>query len=231
MRYYQYNIMPRVSPTSFLALTLFLGVFILYLYTSPPGATQYADSSELITASYLLGIPHPPCYPLFVLIGKLFSFIPFGEIAWRYSVMTSLLGSLTVVLVYLILVRILSQRQEKNKKVDSSWQIVDRGAHGASLANQQAEESKTLSTIYYSLSTHIPALTGALSLAFSYIFWLYSIVPEVWAFNSFFTAFLLYLGVRWYEHAQRRIAVDREEQIVDRVVSGTSVENSPSIDS
>lgn len=137
---------------------LFLFVFSLYIYTAPPEATNYADSNELITASYTLGLPHPPGYPLFLLIGKLFSFLPIGEIAFRYSVFCIFFGALTVVLVYLIIFKI--------------------------------------------LKSIIAALIGALSLAFSYIFWLYSIVPEVFSLLNFFTALLIYFCVCWYQEVK-----------------------------
>ncbi len=39
---------------------LFIVVFGLYIYTAPRVATNYADSNELIAASYTLGVPHPP---------------------------------------------------------------------------------------------------------------------------------------------------------------------------
>src|SRR3989338_2808526 len=186
-------------------IILFFGIFSLYLYTSPPGATQYADSSELITASYILGIPHPPGYPIFVLVGKLFSFLPFGEIAWRYSAMTSLLGAMTVVLVYLILVKILSRELGmKNQELGSATPA--RSPYSKFLIPNS--QPSFISFLY----VYIPALVGSLSLAFSYIFWLYSIVPEVWAFNSFFTALLLYLGVRWYYASREKTEEEVKSQ-------------------
>lgn len=159
-------------------ILLFLGVFSLYLYTSPPASTGYADSNELITASYILGVPHPPGYPLYVLVGKLFSFLPIGEIAFRYSIMSSMLGAFAVTFIYLALVKILSG--------------------GGAVKNSKFRIPKSRFSFSFNPYIHIPALTGALGLAFSYIFWLYSIIAEVWAMNSFFTALLIYLGVRWY---------------------------------
>ncbi len=47
------------------------------------------DSGELITAVDSLGIAHQPGYPLFVLIGKLFSFLPIGSIAYRMNLFSA----------------------------------------------------------------------------------------------------------------------------------------------
>jgi len=167
-----------------IAVLLFLGVFSLYLYTAPPASTGYADSSELITASYILGIPHPPGYPLYVLVGKLFSFFPVGEIAFRYAIMSSMLGAFAVTFIYLALVKILG------------------GTNGEHTPKSKGRGSFIFLRRNY--QTIVPALTGALGLAFSYIFWLYSIVTEVWAMNSFFTALLIYLGVRWHYSSKNK---------------------------
>ncbi|MCA9969691.1 MAG: DUF2723 domain-containing protein, partial [Anaerolineales bacterium] len=43
-----------------------------------------ADGGELITAAVTLGVPHPPGYPTYVLLGKLVSFLPLGTVAWRF---------------------------------------------------------------------------------------------------------------------------------------------------
>ncbi|MDX1607692.1 MAG: DUF2723 domain-containing protein [Candidatus Spechtbacterales bacterium] len=153
-------------------LVLLAFVFGLYISTASPVATNYADSNELITASYTLGIPHPPGYPLYVLIGKLFSFIPVGTIAFRYAIMSSLFGALTVMLVYTTLTKVLSRNY--------------------------TDPLPKLKNTKYLLYVVVPALTGALSLAFSYLFWLYSIVPEVFALSNFFAALIIYLGISWH---------------------------------
>ena len=37
------------------------------------------DTSEYIAAAYILGLPHPPGNPFFVLIGKFFTLLPIAE--------------------------------------------------------------------------------------------------------------------------------------------------------
>jgi tetratricopeptide (TPR) repeat protein len=48
------------------------------------------DSGEMIAASYCLGLAHPPAYPLFCLLGRLFSVIPVGTVAFRFNLLSSL---------------------------------------------------------------------------------------------------------------------------------------------
>jgi len=78
-----------------------LVAFILYLWTLGPTITG-EDSGELVTAAYTLGIAHPPGYPLWCLLGKLFTYIPYGSIAWRVNLMSAVFGALTIFLLFVI---------------------------------------------------------------------------------------------------------------------------------
>ena len=56
-----------------------VGAFIISLavYTKTIAPTvPFWDGGEFIAASYILGIPHPPGSPLYILIGRLFSVLP-----------------------------------------------------------------------------------------------------------------------------------------------------------
>lgn len=48
------------------------------------------DSGELIAAAHVLGVVHPPGYPLYTLLGKLVTLIPAGTIAWRVNLLSAL---------------------------------------------------------------------------------------------------------------------------------------------
>jgi 4-amino-4-deoxy-L-arabinose transferase-like glycosyltransferase len=87
------------------AALLFLATFIIYIKTLCPVVPPW-DSGELITAAYTLGIAHPPGYPLYVLLGKLFSLIPFGTIAWRVNLMSAFFASSAVTLAYFIILKL-----------------------------------------------------------------------------------------------------------------------------
>ncbi len=76
-------------------LTIFIITLIVYLKSIAIDVTP-EDSGELATAAYSLGIPHPPGYPLWVLIAKLFSFLPFISIIYKINFLSSFFGALTV---------------------------------------------------------------------------------------------------------------------------------------
>lgn len=80
------------------AVGLGLAFFLLYLLTLCPTVHWY-DSAEFATAAATLGIPHPPGYPLYTLVGRLFVLLPV-EPAYAVNLMSAFFGAVTVVLVY-----------------------------------------------------------------------------------------------------------------------------------
>lgn len=81
------------------AVICLLGTFGTYLLTVAP-TVQGFDSAELATGAYLLGIVHATGYPLYLLLGKLFTYIPLGDIAYRLNLMSAVFATLTCVTVY-----------------------------------------------------------------------------------------------------------------------------------
>jgi len=83
-----------------LAIFVFLVAFGVYFKTVCP-TVYIGDSGELTAAAYTLGISHPTGYPLFCLLGKLFTIIiPFGEIAFRVNLASSFAAAVAVLFVY-----------------------------------------------------------------------------------------------------------------------------------
>ncbi|MFA6470583.1 MAG: DUF2723 domain-containing protein [Candidatus Latescibacterota bacterium] len=96
------------------AAGIFVIMFLIYLITVAP-TLSFWDCGEFITCSYIMGTPHPPGSPLLSLIGKVMSLIPFydfrgtglGEIAYRVNLIDVILGAMTAMLAYLIIVRLI----------------------------------------------------------------------------------------------------------------------------
>jgi hypothetical protein len=86
---------------SALALSLFIASFVLYVRTLAP-SLLYGDSAEFQTIAYTFGIGHPTGYSIYVLLAKLFTFLPVGDIAYRVNLFSAFSAALTVTLVYLI---------------------------------------------------------------------------------------------------------------------------------
>jgi hypothetical protein len=86
-------------------VALFLLAFSIYLLTLAPTITwrnDGADGGDLIAAAYTLGIAHPPGYPMYVVLGKLFTLLPIGDVAYRVNLMSAFFAAATIPLVYLI---------------------------------------------------------------------------------------------------------------------------------
>ncbi|HXY60158.1 MAG TPA: DUF2723 domain-containing protein [Chthoniobacterales bacterium] len=64
------------------------------------------DTPELITAAVTLGVAHPPGYPLFTMLGHLFSLLPLGSIPFRVNLLSVVCDSLAVGIVYLTAARL-----------------------------------------------------------------------------------------------------------------------------
>src|SRR5258708_36941495 len=71
-----------------------LALFALYAATAPR-TVALEDDGLFILSSYFLGIEHPPGYPLFTLVGHLFTYLPFGSVAYRVHLASALFGALT----------------------------------------------------------------------------------------------------------------------------------------
>ena len=78
---------------------LALGLFAVYVAGAAP-TIYVGDSGELVTAVYRLGIPHPTGYPLYVLLGKLWTLlVPLGSIAYRMSLFSAACAALACAVV------------------------------------------------------------------------------------------------------------------------------------
>ncbi len=73
----------------------------LYGATSAPGLTWQhdgVDGGDLVSAAYSLGVAHPPGYPTYLLMGKAFSLIPWGNVAHRLDVMSATFAAAAVLM-------------------------------------------------------------------------------------------------------------------------------------
>ena len=96
------------------ALPVFGAALTLYgLTLSPTVAVIFDDSLEFQLVTYQLGIAHPTGYPLYTLLGWLFTRLPIGDAAYRVNLMSAVFGALTVALVYLVGLEVLSDGERR----------------------------------------------------------------------------------------------------------------------
>ncbi|MEW6040121.1 MAG: DUF2723 domain-containing protein, partial [Elusimicrobiota bacterium] len=87
----------------YFSFLVFILIFTLYLFTGYPTVSPYRDSGDLAAASYSLGIAHPPGYPLYTLLGKIFyCLIPFASAGYRVNLMSIFFAGLCCAFSFLI---------------------------------------------------------------------------------------------------------------------------------
>lgn len=154
------------------AALVFLITIMTYLATVQPGLSFW-DCGEFTASAYLMQVPHPPGTPFFVLLGRVFTMIPFADsIGFRMNMISVFSGAFSVFFLYLIAVKVIQ--------------------------NYRKNESKS---VLDNFVTYISAAIGALSFAFSDTVWSNSVEAEVYANSTFFIAFVIWLMVLWNEKA------------------------------
>src|SRR5213594_1824905 len=82
-------------------------VFALYALTVAP-TTQFWDTSEYMSAAKVLGIPHPPGNPLFVLMAHVWGMLPLAaSYALRINLFAAFTSALSSGLLFLVAERFL----------------------------------------------------------------------------------------------------------------------------
>jgi hypothetical protein len=87
------------------AVAVYATVQIVYVLTMFP-TVAHGDTGALISVVYNMGIAHPPGYPLYTLLGKLFTFIPIGSIAWRVNLASTFYGAAAAALLFVTMLRL-----------------------------------------------------------------------------------------------------------------------------
>jgi len=89
--------MPKsIQGAAWVAALAALWAYALTLSPTVAWVNLGEDSGDLLAASATLGIPHPTGYPLFVLLGRLATFVPLGTIAFRINLVAAVAGAASV---------------------------------------------------------------------------------------------------------------------------------------
>ncbi len=139
---------------------LFLASLVIYTHNLSP-SVYGGDVGDFLSAISVMGVPHPPGYPLMTVLGILFAWaVPNVSLPYRVGLISAVASSITLVFVYLTVRRL--------------------------------------------TKSYVLSLFSALFLAFSYIFFLYAEVAEVFALNTLFAALLFFLSICYYQTKQKK---------------------------
>jgi hypothetical protein len=131
------------------------------------------DCGEYITAAYKLEVGHPPGAPLFMVLGRLFSFFADpADVAVWINRLSALSSSLTILFMFWSLTLLLKKLALRSKEALTCGDMV---------------------AIFGS------AAVGSLAYAFSDSFWFSAVEGEVYAMSSLFTAAIFWAILKWDE--------------------------------
>lgn len=153
------------------ATLAFAIALVTYLMTVQP-TVPFWDCGEFTAASVQQQVPHPPGAPLFLMIGKVFHLLPFGDPGWRVNLVSVLASALTVLLLYLITERVIKNFFKED-----------------------------LNEIGNAMLVYGSSLVAALTYAFSDTFWFNAVESEVYAASGLFVAVITWLMMIWNDKA------------------------------
>ena len=139
---------------------------IVYFRTLTP-TVPFWDAGEFIACAKILGIPHPPGYPFYVLVGRLFSLLPCSPTALWLNAMSTVFTVIAFIILYHLFL----------------WVV-----------RQLLGEYKTL---FDAILGALIAITGLYFFAFSATNWENSIEAEVYGANNFFIVLFMFLIIYW----------------------------------
>ena len=151
-------------------IAVFLVTLGIYVKTMAP-TVAFWDCGEFIATAYTMSVPHPPGSPLYVLLGRIFSLVPIGEVALRINFMSALSSALAIWCVYLTTAAL-------GRRV--------LGGHPL----RPFDDTRDIGVI-------AGAAVAALTLAFSYTQWYNASEAEVYGYSILFTCLGLWLIVYW----------------------------------
>lgn len=179
-----------------LVLLSILFVFTIYLITLAPGVVQI-DSGELSAVAATLGIAHPTGYPLFTLIGFIFTQIfPFTSKIFVLNVLSALYtlgGFFFIIKINQIVLKNLKPEIKKDKK-----------------SKKKIESPSELSEKQLTLI----AVIGALTIAFSRTFWLQSTSVEVYSLHILLISASIYFFLK--AHFKKTEKKSNEEEKIGK---------------
>jgi len=150
--------------------TVFLIATIVYFITLESTASLW-DCGEYITAANKLEVGHPPGAPLFMVLGRLFSFFAEPEmVAVWINRLSALSSSFTILFMFWSITML---GKKIMKRVSPEWNTGDQ---------------------YAVLGAGV---IGSLAYTFSDSFWFSAVEGEVYAMSSLFTAAIFWAILKW----------------------------------
>ena len=201
-------LLPRVAVNVTVGAAVGTAAFFVYFFSLAPGLTwahQGADGGELVTAAIVNGVPHPPGYPLYMLLLQgwlaITSFLlPGADLVWRGALLSALCAALSVGVTYLTARHLLRRNRH-----GMLWAALAALAWGISpLLWQQAVIAEV-----YALHTLLLALLGWATLVHPDKLW-YVVLPVALGVANHLTFVLLLPAAFYIVWSQQKRQLDNQ---------------------
>ncbi len=174
--------METANKRPFAGFITFVIALAIYLLTMPHDLTWThfgGDGGELITASLTLGVPHPPGYPTYVLLGKLFSMLPGDTAVFKFHLFSAISTALAAaILTQTAFVFNQPQRARRaQRKSEQTSSPFEGGGWG--------KGEKNIRFVFV-------AISAGLLFAFTPLVWGQAIIAEVYALNVLLVSLVLW---------------------------------------
>lgn len=156
--------------------SVFLFALVVYWLTMEP-TVSFWDCGEFIAAAFKLEVGHQPGAPLFLVIGKLFSFLALGDVskvAYWVNFSSVVASAATIMFLYWTITALVSKAYRNEKIRTKTHSIIAAG------------------------------LIGATAYTFSDTFWFSAVEAEVYALSSLFTAVTFWAILKWERYLNDR---------------------------
>jgi tetratricopeptide (TPR) repeat protein len=149
------------------AFAVFLVSLTVYMMTMAV-SVSFWDAGEFIATSYILGIPHSPGTPMYILVGRVFSMLPLPlSIAQKVNFLSAFTAALGVAIIYLVISSVLGFMFGKPKTAAERF------------------------------ARFVGPAVGSLFLTFSDTYWTNAIEAEVYALSAFVMGLCVLLALKW----------------------------------
>jgi len=155
---------------------IFLFAFLVYFLTMAPTASFW-DCGEFIACSNELQVPHPPGAPFFLILGRLFAMLSFGDVtqvAFWVNMLSVVSGAFVALFTF--------------------WSVTH-------LARKLVAPGSDTMKLPNLLAIMGAGAVAALTATFADSVWFNSVEAEVYALSSFFTAIVVWLIFKWEARA------------------------------
>lgn len=148
---------------------------ITYILTLEP-SVSFWDCGEFISCAYRLQVSHQPGYPLFAMLGKVFSLLSFGDrtkVAYFTNFGSAIASATTVMFLFWTITALAKKLLSKSEWTNQQQTLLIMGS----------------------------GLVGALCFTFSDTFWFSAVETIVFALSALCTAVVFWAILKWDAHA------------------------------